>query len=54
MTLAFDYHAEAQAEFVSDVDWYDAREAGLGGRFADAVRAATTITDSPCASSTDA
>jgi hypothetical protein len=40
MTLAFDFHPEAQAEFAADVDWYDAREAGVGGRFAEAVRAA--------------
>jgi toxin ParE1/3/4 len=41
MTLAFDFHPEAQAEFAADVDWYDARETGVGGRFAEAVRAAT-------------
>jgi toxin ParE1/3/4 len=40
MTLAFDFHPEAQAELVADVDWYDDRESGVGGRFADAVRAA--------------
>lgn len=40
MTLAFDFHPEAQAEFAADVDWYDDRERDLGGRFADAVRAA--------------
>jgi hypothetical protein len=38
MTLAFDFHPEAQAEFAADVDWYDDREAGVGGRFAEAVR----------------
>ena len=27
MTLAFDFHPEAQAEFAADVDWYDARQA---------------------------
>ncbi|MHB1064158.1 MAG: hypothetical protein ACYC1Z_06675 [Georgenia sp.] len=32
MTLAFDFHPEAQAEFAADVDWYDAREPGVGGR----------------------
>jgi hypothetical protein len=40
MTLAFDFHPEAEAELVADVDWYDERESGVGGRFADAVRAA--------------
>jgi toxin ParE1/3/4 len=40
MILAFGFHPEAQAEFAADVDWYDAREAGVGGRFAEAVRAA--------------
>lgn len=40
MTLGFDFHPEAQAEFAADVDWYDARERGVGGRFAEAVRAA--------------
>ena len=40
MTLGFDFHPEAQAEFAIDVDWYDTREAGVGGRFAQAVRAA--------------
>lgn len=40
MTVAFDFHPEAQAEFAADVDWYDDREDGLGGRFAEAVRAA--------------
>lgn len=40
MTLAFDFHPEAQAEFAADVDLYDDREPGLGARFADAVRAA--------------
>lgn len=40
MSLAFDFHPEAQAEFTADVDWYDDREVGAGGRLADAVRAA--------------
>ncbi|MDR2984252.1 MAG: type II toxin-antitoxin system RelE/ParE family toxin [Nocardiopsaceae bacterium] len=40
MTLAFDLHPEAQAEFAADVDWYDEREVGVGGRFAESVRAA--------------
>lgn len=38
MTLAFDFHPEARAEFVADVEWYDAREVGLGERFEVAVR----------------
>ena len=50
MTLAFDFHPEAQAEFAADVDWYDAREPGLGGRFAEAVRAAIdAAVDDPAA-----
>lgn len=40
MTLGFEFHPEAQAEFAADVDWYDHREFGVGGRFADAVRVA--------------
>lgn len=40
MTLAFDFHPEAQAEFAADVDWYDARDLGVGTRFAEAARAA--------------
>lgn len=40
MTFAFDFHPEAQAEFAADVDWYDDREFGVGGRFVEAVRAA--------------
>ncbi len=50
MTFAFDFHPEAQAEFAADVDWYDAREAGVGGRFAEAVRAAIdAAVDDPAA-----
>ncbi len=50
MTRAFDFHPEAQAEFAADVDWYDAREFGVGGRFAEAVRAAIdTAVDDPAA-----
>lgn len=40
MTLGFDFHPEARAEFVADVDWYDEREVGVGERFEVAVRAA--------------
>ncbi len=40
MTLGFEFHPEAQAEFDADVDWHDDREFGVGGRFADAVRGA--------------
>lgn len=43
MTLAFDFHPEAQAELASDVEWYDGRELGLGLRFSGAVRAAIDI-----------
>jgi len=28
MSLGFDFHPEGRAEFVADVDWYDAREVG--------------------------
>jgi len=50
MTLAFDFHPEAQAEFSADVDWYDDREVGVGGRFAEAVRAAIdAAVDDPAA-----
>jgi toxin ParE1/3/4 len=50
MTLAFAFHPEAQAELVADVVWYDDRELGVGGRFADAVRAAIeSATDDPAA-----
>jgi toxin ParE1/3/4 len=40
VTLAFGFHPEAQAEFAADVDWYDDREVGVGGRFAKAAREA--------------
>jgi len=54
MTLAFDFHPEARAEFVTDVDWYDGRGAGagagVGGRFAEAVREAIdAAVDDPAA-----
>lgn len=48
MSLAFDFHPEARSEFISDVDWYDARDYGVGERFEEAVRAAIgTALDSP-------
>jgi hypothetical protein len=48
MTLAFDFHPEARAEFVADVDWYDEREEGVGLRFEVAVREAIdAAVDSP-------
>ena len=40
MSLGFDFHPEARAEFVAGVDWYDAREVGVGDRFEVAVRGA--------------
>jgi plasmid stabilization system protein ParE len=50
VTLAFDFHPEAQAEFAADVDWYDTREPGVGGRFAEAVRATIdSAVDDPAA-----
>jgi hypothetical protein len=30
MTLAFNFHPEAQAEFAADVGWFDARKVGAG------------------------
>ncbi|MGI8521886.1 MAG: type II toxin-antitoxin system RelE/ParE family toxin [Nocardioidaceae bacterium] len=48
MTFAFDFHPEARAEFVADVDWYDEREDGVGARFEVAVREAIdAAVDSP-------
>ncbi len=48
MTLGFRFHPEAQAELFADVEWYDDREPGLGGRFGAAVRAAVAeAADSP-------
>ncbi|MDF1603646.1 hypothetical protein [Nocardioides sp. YIM 152315] len=38
MTLDLDFHPEARAELIADVDWYDGREPGVGERFVDAVR----------------
>lgn len=40
MNLRFDFHPEARAEFVADVDWYDARDVSVGERFENAVHAA--------------
>lgn len=40
MTLDdFEFHPEARAEFLADIDWFEEREFGLGERFAAAVRA---------------
>jgi toxin ParE1/3/4 len=48
MTLGFDFHPEARAEFVADIDWYDEREADVGSRFEVAVREAVeAAVDSP-------
>jgi toxin ParE1/3/4 len=48
MTLGFEFHPEARAELFADVEWYDAREPELGGRFVVAVRAAVdAAVDSP-------
>jgi len=40
VTLAFDFHPEARAEFFASVNWYDDREFGVGTRFEGAVRKA--------------
>jgi toxin ParE1/3/4 len=51
MSLGFDFHPEARAEFVADVNWYDARESGVGERFEVAVRnAIDDAVDTPEAS----
>lgn len=48
MTLAFDFHPEARAEFVAAVDWYDEQGVGLGEKFEVAVRAGIdAAVDSP-------
>ncbi|MBP2390164.1 hypothetical protein [Aeromicrobium fastidiosum] len=39
MTLAVQFHPEADAEFIAGADWYDERERGLRRRFLGAVRA---------------
>lgn len=50
MTLAFDFHPEARAELVADADWYDERDVGVGGLFAEAVRGAiNAAVDDPAA-----
>lgn len=40
MSSGFEFHPEARAEFFAEIDWYDAREAGVGERFELAVRTA--------------
>lgn len=40
MSLALDFHPEAEAEFDADVFWYEDRESGLGRRFRNEVAAA--------------
>lgn len=48
MSLGFDFHPEARAEFVADVDLYDAREVGVGSGSEVAVRGAIdAAVDSP-------
>lgn len=42
MSLGFDFHPEARAEFFADVDWYEDREFSLSARFELAVREAIT------------
>ena len=43
MSLGFAFHPEARAEFVADIDWYDAREVGVGKRFEVVVRGASDL-----------
>ena len=40
MSLAFDFHPKAEAEFDADVFWYEDREPGLGRQFRNLVGAA--------------
>lgn len=50
MTLAFQYHPEAEAEFFAAVNWHEDREPGLGRRFFNAVRSAVdAAADDPAA-----
>ena len=50
MIDGFEFHPEAQAEFVSDVKWYDERDSDLGVRFENAVqRAIIAAMDTPSA-----
>jgi len=43
MSLPLVLHPEAQAEFDESHDWYEAREAGLGERFDNAVNAVLAL-----------
>lgn len=53
MTVAFDFHPEARSGVGADVDWYDDRVVGVGGRFAEAIRAAIyAALDDPAARAT--
>lgn len=48
MSLAFEFHPDANAEADADVGWYEDREPGLGRHVAEAVREAVdAATDSP-------
>jgi len=48
MSPEFEFHPDARAELVADVEWYDEREPGLGERFEGAARAAIeAIVNSP-------
>ncbi|MFT3873844.1 MAG: type II toxin-antitoxin system RelE/ParE family toxin [Nocardioides sp.] len=48
MTLPFEFHPEARVEFFAEIDWYDAREVGLGDRFeAGVLLAVDDSVDSP-------
>ena len=48
MIRGFNFHPEARAEFVADVELYDEREFGVGARFEIAVREAIgAAVDSP-------
>ena len=38
--MSFQFHPEAEAEFLAAVDWYEERSAGLGGNFAAEIHAA--------------
>lgn len=38
--MSFQFHPEAETEFLAAVDWYEERSAGLGGDFAAEIHAA--------------
>lgn len=48
--MEINWHPEASSEFDADIDWYDGRETGLGGRFeSDVLSAVNEVADMPAA-----